>query len=87
MGLEINGAWCEEPNKVKEAVKDFFKNLFRKKEANLVELPSDMFESRLDDVDGDILTRRFSKEEIRNAVWDCENAKIPSPNGFTMEFF
>lgn len=60
LGLEINGEWIEEPIRVKSEVKDFFKNLFLKKEVNLVELPPDMFDSKLDDEDGNLLTKNFT---------------------------
>lgn len=70
MGLEIGGEWREEPIMVKGAIKIIYRNLFLKREANLIELPSNLFESRLDIADGDFLTRRFSDEEIKQAIWD-----------------
>lgn len=87
MGLVIDGEWCDEPNRVKNAVKDHFQNLFRKKEANLVEFPADMFEARLDKAEGDYLIKCFIEEEIKGAIWDCESSKSPGPDGFGLDFF
>lgn len=87
MGLDIEGEWWEEPNSVEGTVKSFFENLFRYKEANLVKLPLDMFEARLEATEGEFLIRIFSEEEIKGAVWDCEGSKSPGPDIFGMDFF
>lgn len=34
----------------------------------MVEMPTDLFESRLDEVKGEFLTREFSEEEIKEAI-------------------
>lgn len=86
-GLEVDGLWCEEPLAVKAAIKGFFKSQFGKKEANMVEMPTDLFESRLDEAEGELLTREFSEEEIKEAIWDCDNSKSPGPDGFGLDFF
>lgn len=87
MGLEIDGVWNEDPSRVKAAVKDYFSSHFLGKGQPLVVLPDDLVESRLDTVDGESLTRRFSEEEVRAAVWDSETSKSPGPDGFGMDFF
>nr|GEV70490.1 hypothetical protein [Tanacetum cinerariifolium] len=33
------------------------------------------------------LERNISRDEIRTAVWNCEDNKSPGPDGFTFEFF
>lgn len=60
---------------MKGEVKNFFRNLFLRRETRLV------------DVDGELLIRRFSKEEIKQAVCDCDSSKSPRPDGFIMEFY
>lgn len=86
-GLEIDVEWTEDPNRVKSAVRDDFKNLFLRKDTRLIELPTDLFENRLEAADGVALTAPFTEEEIKLAVWDCEGAKSPSPDGLGMEFY
>lgn len=61
MGLEIEGAWTEEPNRVKQAVREHYRSLFLKKDPKLVEMPEDLVETRLEDVDGEFLTRNFTE--------------------------
>lgn len=51
----------------------------------MVEMPTDLFESRLDEVKGEFLTREFSEEEIKEAIQDCDNLKSSGPNG--LDFF
>lgn len=52
-----------------------------------MELPADLVVSRLDSCDGELLTRAFSEEEIKEVVWDCDGSKSPGPDGFNFEFF
>lgn len=33
-----------------------------------------------------MLTERFLEEEVKGAVWDCENSKCPGPDGFNFRF-
>lgn len=87
LGLEIEGEWSEDPGRVKGAVRDYFRNLFSRKASNLIELPEDLFQSKLVDADRAVLTEAFSEDEIRNAVWECEGAKSPGPDGFGFEFY
>jgi len=35
---------------------------------------------------GASLIRPFSVEEVKAAVWDCENFKCPGPDGITFGF-
>lgn len=79
MGLEIKGDWMEEPGKVKGEVRDHFKKIFSRQDPSIIEMPEDLFESRLDEADGDSLTRIFTEDEIKLAIWDCESSKCPRP--------
>lgn len=64
-----------------------FQKIVWEEGSDLVELPIDMFESQLEDGEGEFLIRSFSEEEIKEAVWDCDNSKSPGPDGFGMEFY
>lgn len=87
LGLEIEDEWNEDPNKVKPTIRDYFKKLFTGLDSRLVELPADLFENRLEATDGAALTAHFTKEEIKSAVWDCDESKSPGPDIFGMEFY
>lgn len=41
----------------------------------------------MEDGKGEFFIRSFSKEEIKEAIWDCDNSKSPGPDGFGMEFY
>jgi len=36
--------------------------------------------------DNNMLIHGFDENEIKKAVWECGNNKIPSPNGFNFNF-
>lgn len=87
MGLDIEGEWLEDPRRVKGVVGKHFRKLYAKKTSNLVELPDDLFENRISEADGEMLTRPFTEDEIWQAVWDCEGTKSAGPDGFSLEFY
>lgn len=33
------------------------------------------------------LTSRFSEDEVRQAIWECDSTKSPGPDGFNMGFY
>ncbi|TYJ02559.1 hypothetical protein E1A91_A13G238000v1 [Gossypium mustelinum] len=67
-------------------VYDFFKNHFRGCGRNWrMEMELDF--KRLKESEVEKLEVPFSIEEIRDAIWSCEEFKAPGPNGFNMCFF
>lgn len=52
-----------------------------------------MRESRIEDIpqvsneENDILTKEFSEEEVKQAIFQMEHNKAPGPDGFPAEFF
>lgn len=38
-------------------------------------------------MEGEALTRYFSEEEVKQAIWDCEGSKSPGPDGFNFTFY
>ncbi|MCI42949.1 RNA-directed DNA polymerase (Reverse transcriptase), partial [Trifolium medium] len=36
--------------------------------------------------EADSLTRKFTEEELKQAVWDCESYKSPGPDGVSFGF-
>jgi len=85
-GVKVGNEWCEEPSKVKEVVKDFFENRFTGGTNVNLRLDNVVFPT-INREDNDLLINHFSDEEIKAAVWDCENSKSPGPNGFNFNFF
>lgn len=86
-GLEVEGEWVEEPNRVKEAIMDHFRGHFQKKLASRVEMPRFLIDNRLEESEREVLIMEFTEEEIKAAVWDCDGSKSPGPDGFNLEFF
>ena len=75
----------EEPNRVKEVVKEFYKNKMSVIEDIGVRLDNvdfkEIFES-----DNRLLTDPFEEKEIKEAIWNCDSHKSPGPDGVTFSF-
>ncbi|XP_035843953.1 uncharacterized protein LOC110931403 [Helianthus annuus] len=78
-GLSIDGVWCEKPSLIK---KDKFKE-------SAVLRPTIGMENCmcLSAEDGAFLTKKFSCEEIKKAVFECGSDRAPGPDGFNFRFF
>ncbi|GJR63333.1 RNA-directed DNA polymerase, eukaryota [Tanacetum coccineum] len=85
-GVFVNGLWCIDPGKVKEAFFNHFEARFKKPVAHrfMLNFP---FNKRLSEVQAADLERSVSRDEIRLAVWNCGENKSPGPDGYTFEFF
>nr|KYP67312.1 hypothetical protein KK1_013639 [Cajanus cajan] len=70
--LLINNVWYREPVTMKEGVQSYFEQHFEEKMHNRP--------------DATMLILPFSEEEVKEAVWDCEGAKSPGPNGYNFNF-
>ncbi|XP_035843169.1 uncharacterized protein LOC110887759 [Helianthus annuus] len=80
-GLVIDGVWCDKPTRVKKFVFEFFRDKF--KESYSIRPTFDMVCCKtLSDMDGALLTQRFSRDEIRKAVFECGADRAPGPDGF-----
>lgn len=86
-GIEVGGEWVEEPGGVKEAVREHFRTQFQSRGMFRVEMPTNLDENKLDEGDGESLTREFSENKIKEAIWECDGSKSPGPDGFNMEFY
>ncbi|GKE08162.1 hypothetical protein Tco_1411713, partial [Tanacetum coccineum] len=85
-GVFVNGLWCTDPGKVKEAFFNHFEARFKKHVAHrfMLNFP---FNKRLSEVQAADLERIVSRDEIRLAVWNCGENKSPGSDGYTFEFF
>jgi len=77
--------WVEEPNMVKELVKEFYKKKMSAVEDIGVRLDNVVFEE-LTDSDNTLLTDPFDVKEIKDAIWNCDSSKSPGPDGVTFSF-
>ncbi|KAJ9553900.1 hypothetical protein OSB04_017945 [Centaurea solstitialis] len=84
-GLEINGTWVEDPERVKDYVFNFFK---RKFSSNSEVRPT--FNSsktkRLTRGEALSLELPFEEDEVWLAIKDCGSDKSPGPDGFSFGF-
>jgi len=66
-----SGNWVEEPNTVKEMVKEFYKKKMSAIEDIKVRLDNVDFE-KITESDNRLLTDPFDEKEIKEAIWNCE---------------
>jgi len=86
-GVHCNqsGNWVEEPNKVKELVKEFYKNKMSIIDDIGVRLDNVVFKE-ISESDNKFLTDPFEEKEIKEAIWNCDSHKSPDPDGVTFNF-
>jgi len=80
-----SGNWVEEPNAVKEMVKEFYKKNMTAIEDIGVRLDNVHFKE-ITESDNILLTYPFDEEEIKEAIWNCDSQKSPGPDGVTFSF-
>ncbi|XP_068503760.1 uncharacterized protein [Phaseolus vulgaris] len=81
----LSGIWVEEPNRVKEVVKEFYKNKMSAIEDIGVRLDNVEFKE-ISESDNRLLTDPFDEKEIKEAICDCDSHKSPGPDGVTFSF-
>nr|GEV20711.1 hypothetical protein [Tanacetum cinerariifolium] len=85
-GIVVDGVWIEDPIVVKNEFLSHFQNMFNAPREDPFVLDMD-FPNRLSLDQAQDLEKVFSKEEIKDAVWDCGLDKSPVPNGYTFGFY
>lgn len=70
---------------IKEVAQHHFQNLYSETWSSRTLLDQISF-LQVSLVDNTRLIAPFSKEEIKQAVWDCDNFKSPGPDGFNFHF-
>jgi len=83
--VAISGVNIEGVQNIREAVFDHFSTHFK---AERVRRPSiqGLHFRKLSYGQGRMLTRPFSLEEVKQAVWDCDGFKSPGPDGINFDF-
>jgi len=79
------GQWYNEQGVVKEKVRDFFKERFSGESSQRVRLDNVEF-NRITEEDNASLVGRITEEEVKLAVWSCDNDKSLGPDGFNFGF-
>ncbi|PNX85672.1 cysteine-rich receptor-like protein kinase, partial [Trifolium pratense] len=82
--LEMNDRKLYEVNEIKDAIVDHFQRHFASRGNRPV--PANVEFKTISNADQENLTREFSEEEVRKAVWECESSKSPGPDGVSFEF-
>ncbi|XP_035830908.1 uncharacterized protein LOC118480263 [Helianthus annuus] len=81
-GLEVNGSWVSKPTLVKKEIFRFFKKKFEEDWADRPRLIcADI--KKISVADSEFLSARFSKEEIKRAIFDCGDDRAPGPDGIS----
>lgn len=86
-GLRIKGRWLEGVEEVKEGARLHFAQQFAKGSGYGRLRTESLLGSKLNSADCALLEEKFSTEEIKKAVWDCDVSKCPGPDGFSFSFF
>ncbi|XP_057811305.1 uncharacterized protein LOC131025528 [Salvia miltiorrhiza] len=85
--LEVGGCWIEDPKIIKENVKTFFENHFKKTPRVLPMIPGDFTARKISAANNAELIKPFSESEIKEAIWSCDGDKSPGPDGFNLKFW
>ncbi|GJV95117.1 putative RNA-directed DNA polymerase, eukaryota, reverse transcriptase zinc-binding domain protein [Tanacetum coccineum] len=85
-GILKDGDWIEDPGPVKSVFLAHFKNRFQPSPGTAPILDTD-FLNPISQSQRDFLERPFSREDIKQAVWECGGDRAPGPDGFTFKFY
>jgi hypothetical protein len=85
VSLMVNGSLVEGVQPIRHAVFTHFKNHFEDANRSRLGVANLAFKS-LSVVEGTGLIIPFSEEEVKSAIWDCDNYKSPGPDGVNFGF-
>lgn len=83
-GVKVGGIWTEEPQVVRMEAKKLFEDRLLTTKDFGVRLGGVKFRSISSD-DNVSLISDFTKEEVKEAVWQCDGSKSPGPDGFNFK--
>ncbi|GKB24357.1 putative RNA-directed DNA polymerase, eukaryota, reverse transcriptase zinc-binding domain protein [Tanacetum coccineum] len=84
-GIMHDGVWITNPNQIKEAFFNFFKEKFQANDST-VTFPPTSLPNTLHQFDCDYLEASLTMDEVKNAIWDCGSDKAPGPDGYNFAF-
>lgn len=85
VSIQKDGVLLEGVDEIKRDVKRVYEEIFRVRRCNrpvLDELTANQLEAN----DGMALEKEFTKEEIKEVIWNCDRNKSPDPNGNNFNF-
>ncbi|GKV31438.1 hypothetical protein SLEP1_g40124 [Rubroshorea leprosula] len=83
--ISIEGKELRQVGDIKQGVMKYFENLFTDEGWTRPKLKGLKFRT-ISEADRCMLTKPFTEEEVKIAVWNCDSTKAPRPNGFTFGF-
>ncbi|GKC11415.1 hypothetical protein Tco_1008197, partial [Tanacetum coccineum] len=84
-GINVNGTWCIIPYSIKAAADDHFGSRFREHDHTCPMFVSSLYR-KLSVADAMFLKSRFTMDEVKSAIWNCEGSKAPCPDGLNFNF-
>ncbi|GJS39763.1 putative RNA-directed DNA polymerase, eukaryota [Tanacetum coccineum] len=84
-GINVNGAWIDSPDDIKQASLDHFSARFKEEFMTRPSFTSSRFRMLSPDV-AQALESKFSMDEVKDAVWNCAGSKAPGPDSFNFNF-
>ena len=79
---DSNGDWMMDPNMLRRHVRDFYVNIFSVDNLYDVSLAPKGYFSMLQEEEMMALHALFTKEEVKQALFDMRPFKAPGPDGF-----
>ncbi|GAU51064.1 hypothetical protein TSUD_300060 [Trifolium subterraneum] len=83
--IEKDGVIIEEMKEIKDGIFAHFKDQFQKRNVKRPTMKNFTFK-QIEAIEANMLVDRFSEEEIKQAVWECDSSKIPGPDGVSLGF-
>ena len=83
--LWVNGRDIKGPRAIKNAIRRFLKNLCSQPNVPIISLPDDIL-PKISVEEVEILERKPSIDEVKEAVWSCDSSKSPVYDGFNFTF-
>lgn len=78
--------WAERGNDLNSLILNYFHNLYSVDSGDTHSI-LDNLEAKVDNIQNSILLRKFSNEEIREALYEMKPDKSPGPDGLPRGFF
>ncbi|GAU22961.1 hypothetical protein TSUD_247050 [Trifolium subterraneum] len=83
--IQVDGVTTEGVQPIRQAVFEHFASHFKESDVARPGVDNLQFK-RLTLLEGGSLTKPFSLEEVKTAVWDCDSFKSPGPDGINFGF-
>ncbi|OMO69412.1 hypothetical protein CCACVL1_19518 [Corchorus capsularis] len=84
-----NGNWVTEPNAIEKIISDYYRDIFSSScpSTKSIDAVLEYMDERVDDDMRALMNDDFTREDIRQAAFQMEEAKALGPDGMTPTFF